>query len=90
VLSSKSLNIVEDRKVELLRELRNEAIGLVEAFRYDDNTLASAIGRQDGRAYETLFDWAKNYNRVNKPEWMEGKGEVFIALQEKHRNLPKL
>jgi hypothetical protein len=41
---------------------------LVEAFCYDDNTLASAIGKRDGTAYETLYDWAKNANRVNKPE----------------------
>lgn len=49
-------------------ELRNEALGLVEAFCYDDNTLKSAIGRRDGKAYETLLDWAKNSNRVNRPE----------------------
>lgn len=28
----------------------------------------SAIGNADGKPYETILDWAKNYNDVNKPE----------------------
>jgi hypothetical protein len=67
--------------------LRNEALGLVEAFCYDDNTLASAIGKRDGTAYETLYDWAKNSNRVNKPEvqkefielMYQNKGKLIIS-----------
>ena len=54
-------------KEELLKQLRPEALALVQAFEYDDNTLCSAIGRSDGKAYETLLDWAKNKNVVNKP-----------------------
>ena len=68
ILASNSFKFAFAAKERLLAELRNESIGLVEAFCYDDNTLASAIGRKDGKAYETLYDWAKNYNRVNKPE----------------------
>lgn len=67
ILDSKAFKFAFAAKEKLLAELRNEAIGLVEAFCYDDNTLASAIGRFDGKAYETLYDWAKNANRVNRP-----------------------
>jgi hypothetical protein len=38
----------------------------VEAFEYDDNTLHSAIGCSDGKAYERLLDWSKNHNIINK------------------------
>jgi hypothetical protein len=34
-----------------MNEIRPEALTLVEAFEYDDNTLSSAIGTADGKAY---------------------------------------
>lgn len=40
----------------------------MDSFGYHDNTLHSAIGCSDGKVYERLLDWAKNKNRVNKPE----------------------
>jgi len=51
-----------------MNNLRKEALGLVEAFHYHDNTLRSAIGRSDGKVYETLLEWAQKENVVNKPE----------------------
>jgi hypothetical protein len=48
-----------------MEELRPESLSLVEAFGYDDNILLSAIGRKDGKPYETLLDWAKNKNTLN-------------------------
>jgi len=47
--------------------LRPEALALVEAFGYHDNTLASAIGQSDGKAYERMLEWAQKHNRVNRP-----------------------
>lgn len=67
VLSSQATKLVFSAKEQLLSELRNDAIGLVEAYGYDDNTLKSAIGRRDGKAYETLLEWARKHNRVNRP-----------------------
>lgn len=87
VLDSTAFKLAFSAREKLLGELRNESIGLVEAFCYDDNTLASAIGRYDGKAYETLYDWAKNANRVNRPEvkkelielMNQNKGKLFLA-----------
>jgi len=39
----------------------------VEAFLFSDNALASALGRSDGKVYETLWDWMKNKNKMNEP-----------------------
>lgn len=89
ILDSKAFKMAFAAKEKLLAELRNEAIGLVEAFCYDDNTLASAIGRADGRAYETLYDWAKNANRVNRPEVQKELTELLMQNKGKLL-LPKL
>jgi acyl-CoA oxidase len=83
VLDSNAFKLAFTVKEKLLSELKPEAIGLVEAFCYDDNTLASAIGRKDGKAYETLFDWAKNYNRVNRPEIQKEFAEQMVANKSK-------
>lgn len=83
VLDSNAFKLAFSVKEKLLNELKSEAIGLVEAFCYDDNTLASAIGRRDGQAYETMFDWAKNYNRVNKPEVQREFADLMIANKSK-------
>ena len=40
--------------------LRPDAVALVDAFDWHDDTLASALGRYDGKVYESLFEMAKN------------------------------
>lgn len=51
ILDANAFKLAYKAKEQLLSELRPESIGLVEAFAFDDNTLASAIGRSDGKAY---------------------------------------
>ncbi|KAF8928385.1 hypothetical protein EDD21DRAFT_446365 [Dissophora ornata] len=48
-----------ERRNELIDSLRYEIIGLVDAFDISDNQLNSALGRYDGRVYESLYEWAK-------------------------------
>lgn len=55
IISGSIFKIIFKTKQKLLNELRNEAIGLVEAFSYNDNTLKTAIGRSDGKPYENLL-----------------------------------
>jgi len=43
----------------------------VDAFLWNDNNLRSALGRYDGKVYETLWDWATNFNRFNKTDWSD-------------------
>ncbi|KAG0230854.1 Peroxisomal acyl-coenzyme A oxidase 1 [Actinomortierella wolfii] len=49
----------KERRQELVDSLRYDLIGLVDAFDFSDNQLNSAIGRYDGRVYESQYEWAK-------------------------------
>ncbi|KAF9965574.1 Peroxisomal acyl-coenzyme A oxidase 1 [Mortierella alpina] len=49
----------KERRDQLINLLRYELVGLVDAFDISDNQLNSAIGRYDGRVYESLYEWAK-------------------------------
>ena len=40
---------------ELCAELRPDAVALVDAYEFHDNVLNSALGRHDGRVYESLL-----------------------------------
>ena len=51
------LTIVRKGREFFIESLRRDTIGLVEAWLWSDNSLKTAIGRADGKAYETLFDW---------------------------------
>eukprot|EP00753_Platysulcus_tardus_P021540 PLAT9036.6.p1 GENE.PLAT9036.6~~PLAT9036.6.p1 ORF type:complete len:413 (+),score=177.87 PLAT9036.6:800-2038(+) len=52
---------------KLLAELRPDAVALVDSFDYADVTLASALGRYNGRVYETLLAWTQR-NPLNKTD----------------------
>jgi hypothetical protein len=43
---------------QLLVSLRPEAVGLVDAFGWEDYALNSALGRSDGDVYKALLDMA--------------------------------
>ena len=66
-MSGEQFRLVRQAKIELLEKLRPDALGLVEAFLWSDNSLKSALGRADGQVYETLWDWMKNKNKMNAP-----------------------
>jgi acyl-CoA oxidase len=51
--------------VELLSKIKPQAIGLVEAFNFNDNVLRTTIGCHDGKPYEYMYDWAIKENSVN-------------------------
>jgi acyl-CoA oxidase len=46
--------------VLLLEQIRPEAVALVDAFALPDYYLHSALGRYDGRVYETMTEMAEN------------------------------
>lgn len=88
VITASTLKQCQAAKEQLLKELRPEALGLVESFGYHDNTLHSALGYADGKAYERLLEWAQKYNRVNRPdvladihaEWKRTKAQLRPKL----------
>ena len=61
--------IIDSARTALLRELRPDAVALVDAFELPDAFLNSAIGRKDGDVYEALFRAAQQspLNRMPTP-----------------------
>lgn len=50
--------LVKQRVMELLSEVRPQAVPLVDSFGMPDYLLNSALGATDGKVYERLFDQA--------------------------------
>jgi len=46
-------------EMDLLVKLRPNAVGLVDAFDFSDDTLHSCLGVYDGNVYENLYESAK-------------------------------
>ena len=53
----------------LLKEIRVNAVAIVDSFDFDDNYLRSALGAYDGNVYNRLYNWAK-LSPLNKTEVM--------------------
>ena len=60
MLTPEQINILTDRRIELLTELRPNAVTLVDAYDYPDRLLNSCLGRYDGQVYDALYDYAKS------------------------------
>jgi acyl-CoA oxidase len=88
ILAPEAFQLINEKREALLAEIRPEALTLVEAFEYSDNTLQSAIAHSNERPYENLIHWARNYNTVNRPE---ERKQVIEALNKAKAQLrPKL
>ena len=68
-MSHDQLQCVQNKLYSLLSDLRPNAVALVDAFDYHDETLQSCLGRYDGRVYESLFEWAQ-HSPLNKTQVM--------------------
>lgn len=53
------------RTLALLDEIRPHAVRLVDAWKFPDWQLDSALGREDGKVYEDMFHRASQVNPVN-------------------------
>jgi len=69
-ITEKQVQDVKQTVNQLLAEIRPEAVALVDAFGFTDNSLQSAIGRHDGNVYEALFDYAKK-SPLNQESYIE-------------------
>eukprot|EP01012_Entosiphon_sulcatum_P013152 TRINITY_DN1841_c0_g1_i1.p1 TRINITY_DN1841_c0_g1~~TRINITY_DN1841_c0_g1_i1.p1 ORF type:complete len:698 (+),score=140.75 TRINITY_DN1841_c0_g1_i1:24-2096(+) len=67
-LSGEQYDLVEAGIAALLKEIRPDAVALVDAFGFSDQQLGSCIGRADGKVYEALVDWAGK-SPLNEPEY---------------------
>ncbi|CEG84023.1 Putative Acyl-coenzyme A oxidase [Rhizopus microsporus] len=58
-LSSEQSEMLKQQVIQLLDEIRPEAVSLVDAFALPDYYLHSALGRFDGRVYESMTEMAE-------------------------------
>jgi acyl-CoA oxidase len=59
ILSKDQFRFIKERTYEIMKEIRPNAVALVDAFDFTDFVLKSNIGRFDGNIYEALFDSAQ-------------------------------
>ncbi len=65
-MSSEQIGLARDQLYSLLSVVRKEAVSLVDAFDFPDETLNSALGRYDGDVYTHLYQWAQRAPRNKK------------------------
>ncbi|XP_023571481.1 peroxisomal acyl-coenzyme A oxidase 2 isoform X2 [Octodon degus] len=71
-LSAPQVNMLRTTYLDLLLQIRKDAILLTDAFDFTDQCLNSALGCYDGNVYERLFQWAQmspNNNSQEKPAY---------------------
>jgi len=89
-INAEQFKLIKKKKSQLLEELRPEAIGLVDAFCYPDNTLKTAIGTYDGKAYENLWKNVNHDNEFNKENWRPFWEENIKSMRNIVRHKPRL
>ncbi|XP_010616730.1 peroxisomal acyl-coenzyme A oxidase 1 isoform X2 [Fukomys damarensis] len=82
IVTGSQITQVNQRLLELLTVIRPNAVALVDAFDFKDETLGSVLGRYDGNVYENLFEWAKK-SPLNKTEVHESYYKHLKPLQSK-------
>ena len=77
-MSNEQLDMVTERSLALLAEIRPNAVALVDSFDFTDHSLGSVLGRYDGNVYENLYKWAQKAP-LNKTE-VGGHGPLVTRL----------
>ena len=72
--------MVRDLVRALLPTLRDDAVALVDAWDFSDYELTSALGRYDGNVYETMLDWTRAQNPMNKAQTGPGYEKYLKPL----------
>eukprot|EP01017_Pseudomicrothorax_dubius_P011252 TRINITY_DN14176_c0_g1_i1.p1 TRINITY_DN14176_c0_g1~~TRINITY_DN14176_c0_g1_i1.p1 ORF type:complete len:192 (+),score=19.88 TRINITY_DN14176_c0_g1_i1:98-673(+) len=67
-LEARHLGFIREAKEILLNEIRPDVIALTDGLHFSDNILRSAIGRYEGKPYETLWSWVTEHNRFDKED----------------------
>ena len=65
-MSPNQLSLAKQQMYSLLKEVRKEAVPLVDAFDIPDGILNSVLGRYDGDVYTHLYEWAQKAPRNMK------------------------
>ena len=81
-LSMQQVALVRGNVRDLLNAIRPDAVALVDSFNLSDHELNSALGRYDGRAYETLYEWAQQ-SPLNKTQVTSGYADYLRPMFKK-------
>lgn len=81
------VQILNNRLMFLLREIRLNAVGLVDAFDFPDSALQSCLGRYDGQVYQALYDYAKN-SPLNEKEVLDSYYKYIKPAQLSNSSKP--
>uniref|UniRef100_A0AAN0JCZ4 Acyl-coenzyme A oxidase n=1 Tax=Amphimedon queenslandica TaxID=400682 RepID=A0AAN0JCZ4_AMPQE len=65
-MNSEQIEMAKNQLYFLLKEVRYEAVPLVDAFDIHDDILNSSLGRYDGDVYRHLYEWALRAPRNKK------------------------
>ncbi|GAB5592024.1 hypothetical protein Unana1_06924 [Umbelopsis nana] len=77
-INAGDLPVINQVYRDLLNIVSKQAVPLTDAFGFTDHTLASALGRHDGRAYEALWECVQK-NPVNQEQWQKETYETIIT-----------
>jgi len=79
-ITSFQLDTVNDTLLELLADVRPNAVALVDAFDFTDRLLGSVLGRYDGQVYDNLYQWALN-SPLNKTQVVVAYCYVIFGMK---------
>jgi len=68
---------------KLQESLADDAVGLMDAFDFDDHYLNSALGSFDGNAYQHLWDSVQK-EEINQTEVVDGYKEYIAPILNQH------
>jgi acyl-CoA oxidase len=80
-LNSEQLCFFLDAKVKILDQLKDHGLVLSEGMQWSDDVLNSAIARNDGKPYETLYKWAKEQGAFN--QYLNSVHPAILEYQQK-------
>ncbi|KAF1806257.1 acyl-CoA dehydrogenase/oxidase C-terminal [Mucor lusitanicus] len=80
------LSKLNEKYREAIAKISNNAVPLTDGFGFTDRELNSALGKQDGRAYEALWD-AVQKNPVNGEEEKAKLGNLVLQILHRGNNL---
>ncbi|NXT89119.1 ACOX2 oxidase, partial [Anhinga rufa] len=58
-ISGAQMDMITASYLDLLAVIRKDAVPLVDAFDFTDESLNSALGSYDGQVYQRLYEWAQ-------------------------------
>ncbi len=74
--------LVEEALKGEIKRIRGQLLPLVEALAPPDSVVFSAIGSKTNPPYETLLEWTKKHNPINKEELLPGFKEYMLPLMK--------